>query len=202
MKIDEALIIFYNLKNNNKDKSIIEICENFISILLDLQKRDFTSNQKKELEAKLLTLKLNNIINLNKKDLNKRLTLLESFLTHKFAIITENYYVSKGMALWLFSSIILFYTFGQFSVIGALLVTIIFGIVLDTQAKVQGRVIQLKNDQNETFSIQKPIKLDNLSEVENQERIHKNELQLYRKKKLQQFGKVNTPKENVKKHQI
>ena len=61
------------------------------------------------------------------------------------------------MALWLFSSIILFYCFGQFSVIGALLFTIIFGKILDLEAKAQGRVIKIVNNQQEPIFIKEPF---------------------------------------------
>jgi uncharacterized membrane protein YraQ (UPF0718 family) len=104
--------------------------------------------------------------------------------------------VSKGMALWLFSSIILFYSFGQFSVIGALLVAIIFGVVLDLEAKAQGRVIKMENNRQEPFFIKKPIVLNDFSKEEEQEEEQegpkedsRKELQNYRKQKLQQFGK-------------
>jgi uncharacterized membrane protein YraQ (UPF0718 family) len=103
------------------------------------------------------------------------------------------------MALWLISSIILFYSFGQFSVIGALLVAIIFGVILDLEAKAQGRVIKMANNRQEPFFIKKPIVLNDFSKeevvlvVEEEEEEPKEdsrkELQNYRKQKLQQFGK-------------
>ena len=193
MKVDEALIIFYKLKNNTEDKTESKIYAKFITILLDLQQRDFNSNQKKDLETKLLSLNLKNNLYPTKKNLNKELTSFEYFLSDKFSIISENHYVSKGMALWLFSSIILFYSFGQFSVIGALLVAIIFGVILDLEAKAQGRVIKMENNRQEPFFIKKPIVLNDFSKEEEEEEGLKEdsrkELQNYRKQKLQQFGK-------------
>ncbi len=200
MKVDEALIIFYKLKNNTEDKTESKIYAKFITILLDLQQRDFNSNQKKDLETKLLSLNLKNNLYPTKKNLNKELTSFEYFLSDKFSIISENHYVSKGMALWLFSSIILFYSFGQFSVIGALLVAIIFGVVLDLEAKAQGRVIKMENNRQEPFFIKKPIVLNDFSKEEEEEEEEqeeqegpkedsRKELQNYRKQKLQQFGK-------------
>jgi hypothetical protein len=195
MKVDEALIIFYKLKNNTEDKTESKIYAKFITILLDLQQRDFNSNQKKDLETKLLSLNLKNNLYPIKKNLNKELTSFEYFLSDKFSIISENHYVSKGMALWLFSSIILFYSFGQFSVIGALLVAIIFGIILDLEAKAQGRVIKMVNNRQEPFFIKKPIVLNDFSKEEEEEEEEgpqedsRKELQNYRKQKLQQFGK-------------
>ena len=198
LKVDEALIIFYKLKNNTEDKTESKIYAKFITILLDLQQRDFNSNQKKDLETKLLSLNLKNNLSQTKKNLNKELTSFEYFLSDKFSIISENHYVSKGMALWLFSSIILFYSFGQFSVIGALLVAIIFGVILDLEAKAQGRVIKMANNRQEPFFIKKPIVLNDFSKEELlgeeeeeeepcQDRL--NEQENYRKQKLQQFGK-------------
>ncbi|MGK0325555.1 MAG: hypothetical protein ACJA2M_002992 [Polaribacter sp.] len=202
MKVDEALIIFYKLKNNTEDKTESKIYAKFITILLDLQQRDFNSNQKKDLETKLLSLNLKNNLYPTKKNLNKELTSFEYFLSDKFSIISENHYVSKGMALWLFSSIILFYSFGQFSVIGALLVAIIFGVILDLEAKAQGRVIKMANNRQEPFFIKKPIVLNDFSkeevvlvveqeeeEEEEPKEDSRKELQNYRKQKLQQFGK-------------
>jgi hypothetical protein len=194
MKVDEALIIFYKLKNNTEDKTESKIYAKFITILLDLQQRDFNSNQKKDLETKLLSLNLKNNLYPTKKSLNKELTSFEYFLSDKFSIISENHYVSKGMALWLFSSIILFYSFGQFSVIGALLVAIIFGVILDLEAKAQGRVIKMANNRQEPFFIKKPIVLNDFSKEEEEEEEglkedSRKELQNYRKQKLQQFGK-------------
>jgi hypothetical protein len=194
MKVDEALIIFYKLKNNTEDKTESKIYAKFITILLDLQQRDFNSNQKKDLETKLLSLNLKNNLYPIKKNLNKELTSFEYFLSDKFSIISENHYVSKGMALWLFSSIILFYSFGQFSVIGALLVAIIFGVILDLEAKAQGRVIKMANNRQEPFFIKKPIVLNDFSKEEEEEEEglkedSRKELQNYRKQKLQQFGK-------------
>lgn len=202
MKIDEALIIFLKLKNNTENKTKSGIYDKFITILLDLQQRDFTSNQKKEIEIELLSLNIKNILNPTKKDLNKKLSSFETFLTNKFSIISRNYYVNIGMALWLFSSIILFYCFGQFSVIGALLVTITLGLFLDREAKGQGRVIKTTNNLQELILIEKPLVVNKFLEekVENHQR---KEIQQYRRKKLQQFGKEQTNKEeqSIIKHQ-
>jgi hypothetical protein len=198
MKIDEALIIFFKLKNNTEDRTQSGIYDKFITILLDLQQRDFTANQKKVIETELLSLNLKNNFNPTKKDLNKKLSSFESFLTTKFSIISENYYVSLGMTLWLFSSIILFYCFGQFSVIGALLVTITLGVILDLEAKGQGRVIKI------TDNLQEPIKKSLVkNNILEEEKLQRKELQQYRRKKLQQFGKEQTNKEehSIKKHQ-
>jgi hypothetical protein len=205
MKIDEALIIFLKLRNNTVDKTKSGIYNKFITILLDLQQRDFTSNQKKDIEIKLVSLNLKNNFNPTKKDLNKQLSSFESFLTTKFSIISKYYYVNKGMAIWLFSSIILFFCFGQFSVIGALLVSIILGVVLDLEAKEQGRIIKTTDNLQELISIKEPLVANNFSEekVEEEENHQRHELQNYRRKKLQQFGKVQTNQEeqSLKKHQ-
>ncbi len=203
MKIDEALLIFYKLNDTAKNKAESAIYDKFIEILLDLQQRDFTSNQKKDLETKLLSLDLKKELYPSKKDLNKKLTSFEYFLKNKFSIISKNHYVHVAMALWLFSSIILFYCFGQFSVIGALLVAIIFGIVLDLEANGQGRVIKMAINQLEPFSIQTPLVLNDFSEIEKPQKEKGEELQQYRRKKLQQFGKtlVKPQELNIKKHQ-
>jgi hypothetical protein len=196
MKVDEALVIFYKLKDKTKEKTETGIYTKFITILLYLQERDFNSNQKKDLETELLSLNLESDLYPTKKELSKKLTSLEYFLTTKFSIISKHHYLSKGMALWLFSSIILFYCFGQFSVIGALLFTIIFGEILDLEAKDQGRVIKIVNNQQEPiFSkepvlIKKPIPSTDSSVKEEQHQKNKREeLQHYRIKKLQQHGK-------------
>ncbi|PQJ77437.1 hypothetical protein [Polaribacter glomeratus] len=203
MKIDEALLIFYKLNDKTQDKAETAIYNNFITILLDLEQRDFTSNQNKDLEAKLLSLDLKNELYPSKKDLNKKLISFEYFLTNTFSIISKNHYVHIGMALWLFSSTILFYCFGQFSVIGALLIAIIFGIVLDAEAKGQGRVIRMAiNNRLESFSLEKPLMLNQFSEVQNDQKDTRSELQNYRRKKLQQFGnkQVNSQDQNIEKH--
>jgi hypothetical protein len=201
MKIDEALIILYNLKNTRENKAETIIYNNIIAILLDLEQRDFTLDQIKDIEIKLSSLELKNNLYSPKKELNKKLTSLECFLNDKFSIITKNYYINIGMALWLFSSILLFYCFGQFSVIGALLVTTIFGVVLDAEAKRQGRVIKIVTNRikpsfiekpfviEKPFSIENPLELDELSEEEKHQKDKRRELQHYRRKKLQQFGK-------------
>ncbi len=203
MKIDEALLIFYKLNDTTKNKAESGIYHKFIEILLDLQQRDFTSNQKKDLETKLLSLDLKKELYPSKKDLNKKLTSFEYFLKNKFSIISKNYYVHVGMALWMFSSVILFYCFGLFSVIGALLVAIIFGIVLDMEANGQGRVIKMVINQLAPFSIQTPLVLNDFSEIEKPQKDKGEELQQYRRKKLEQFGKILVkPQElNIKKHQ-
>jgi hypothetical protein len=128
--------------------------------------------------------------------LSKKLTSLEYFLATKFSIISKQHYLDKGMALWLFSSIILFYCFGQFSVIGALLFTIIFGKILDLEAKAQGRVIKIVNNQQEPIFIKEPFFIkepipstDSSEKEEKQQRNKREELQQYRIKKLQQHGK-------------
>tara|TARA_B100000809_G_scaffold162299_1_gene159612 strand:- start:8258 stop:8869 length:612 start_codon:yes stop_codon:yes gene_type:complete len=186
MKIDEALMIFYQLRNNTEDRNESIIYSNFITILLDLQKRDFNSNQRRNIETKLLSINLKN-------NLNKELASFEYFLHNKFSIISEDHYVNMGMAVWLFSSIILFYFFGQTSVIGALLVAIIFGEILDIEAKDQGRVIKTIDNQQEPIFIKESTMLNDFSEEEEEEEKHqkdlRKELQNYRRNKLQQFGK-------------
>ena len=47
MKVDEALAIFYKLQDKTREKTETGIYAKFITILLDLQERDFNSNQKK-----------------------------------------------------------------------------------------------------------------------------------------------------------
>ncbi len=189
MKIDEALMIFYQLRNNTEDRNESIIYSNFITILLDLQKRDFNSNQRRNIETKLLSINLKN-------NLNKELASFEYFLHNKFSIISEDHYVNMGMAVWLFSSIILFYFFGQTSVIGALLVAIIFGEILDIEAKDQGRVIKTIDNQQEPIFIKESTMLNDFSEEEEEEEEEekhqkdlRKELQNYRRNKLQQFGK-------------
>jgi hypothetical protein len=196
MKVDEALVIFYKLKDKTKEKTETGIYTKFITILLDLRERDFNSNQKKDLETALLYLNLEDDLYPTKKELNKKLTSLEYFLATKFSIISKQHYLDKGMALWLFSSIILFYCFGQFSVIGALLFTIIFGKILDLEAKAQGRVIKIVNNQQEPIFIKEPFFIkepipstDSSEKEEKQQRNKREELQQYRIKKLQQHGK-------------
>jgi hypothetical protein len=196
MKVDEALVIFYKLKEKTREKTEKGIYTKFITILLDLRERDFNSNQKKELETALLYLNLEDDLYPTKKELNKKLTSLEYFLATKFSIISKQHYLDKGMALWLFSSIILFYCFGQFSVIGALLFTIIFGKILDLEAKAQGRVIKIVNNQQEPIFIKEPFFIkepipstDSSEKEEKQQRNKREELQQYRIKKLQQHGK-------------
>jgi len=184
MKIDEALMIFYQLRNNTEDRNESIIYSNFITILLDLQKRDFNSNQRRNIETKLLSINLKN-------NLNKELASFEYFLHNKFSIISEDHYVNMGMAVWLFSSIILFYFFGQTSVIGALLVAIIFGEILDIEAKDQGRVIKTIDNQQEPIFIKESTMLNDFSEEEEEkhQKDLRKELQNYRRNKLQQFGK-------------
>lgn len=205
MNIDEALIIFFKLRNNTENRTQSRIYDKFISILLDLQQRDFTPNQKKDIEIELLALNLKDNLNPTKKDLNKKLRSFESFLTTKFSIISKNYYVNMGMALWLFSSIILFFSFGQFSVIGALLITVTLGVILDSEAKGQGRVLKTSNIKKEPFLFEKPLEGINLIEDEKYEedKHQREELQKYRRSKLQQFGKKQThqEEESIKKHQ-
>lgn len=201
MKIDEALMIFYQLRNNTEDRNESIIYSNFITILLDLQKRDFNSNQRRNIETKLLSINLKN-------NLNKELASFEYFLHNKFSIISEDHYVNMGMAVWLFSSIILFYFFGQTSVIGALLVAIIFGEILDIEAKDQGRVIKTIDNQQEPIFIKESTMLNDFSEEEEEEEKHqkdlRKELQNYRRNKLQQFGKeqvqVKKQEQNKEEH--
>ena len=116
-----------------------------------------------------------------RKELNKKLTSLEYFLATKYSIISKQHYLDKGMALWLFSIIILFHCFGQFSVIEALLFTIIFGKILNLEAKAQGRVITIVNNQQEPMP-----STDSSEKEEKQQRNKREELQHYRIKKLQQ----------------
>lgn len=196
MKVDEALAIFYKLQDKTREKTETVIYAKFITILLDLHERDFNSNQKKDLETELLSLNLNNNLYPTKKELNKKLTSFEYFLTNKLSIISKHHYLNKGMALWLFSSIILFYCFGQFSVIGALLVTIIFGKTLDIEAKYQGRVIKIVKNQQAPIFIKEPVFIkepaplsDSVEKEENHQKNKREELQNYRIKKLQQHGK-------------
>lgn len=185
MKIDEALIVFYKLKNNTPKKDKLRVYNEYISILLDLRLRDLTSNQTRILENKLSTLDLNNPSKLTTKNLQKKLTSLEYFLRKNFSIISENYYINIGMTLWFFSSIILLFCFGQFSVIGALITTIVFGVTLDKQAKNQNRVIIINNELIDSYLPIQTTK-SNKSSL-NKEEQKETDLQNYRRKKLQEF---------------
>lgn len=202
MKIDEALIVFYKLKNNTLKKDKLRIYNEYISILLDLRLRDLTSNQTRIIENKLSTLDLNNSSRLTTKNLQKRLTSLEHFLRKNFSIISENYYINTGMTLWFFSSIILLFCFGQFSVIGALITTIVFGVTLDKQAKNQNRVIIINNELIDSYLPIETTKSNNFSL--NKEGQKETGLQNYRRKKLEEFKtkKELFEEENLKKEKI
>ena len=79
MKVDEALVIFYKLKDKTKEKTETGIYTKFITILLYLQEKDFNSNQKKDLEIELLSLNLKDDLYPTKKELNKNLLLSNIF---------------------------------------------------------------------------------------------------------------------------
>lgn len=79
MKVDEALVIFYKLKDKTREKTETGIYTKFITIFLYLQERDFNSNQKKDLETELLSLNLKDDLYPTKKELNKNLLLSNIF---------------------------------------------------------------------------------------------------------------------------
>lgn len=159
MKIKETLNFFLSLKNDSVEKSEIKIYNKYIGILSDLKDRDLTQNQIKLIESELENLNLKVESENRKKYLSKKLSEFEKILKDQLALISEGYYAGIGAGTGIFLgsifSMLFQSTLGTYSLLiginGGMILGMILGGILDSEAKKQGRVLITKVDKYTSY---------------------------------------------------
>ncbi|WP_456437719.1 hypothetical protein [Psychroserpens sp.] len=151
MTLAKANNIFNSLISVTNEKSEIKIYKDFILILNNLEKKDFSEVELETIETKLSSLNLDSKLQDKKRYFKKALNEFKSFLSKTFSLVSKNYYtnlyISLGAGFGTISGIIIGERFGKSLGIalgisvGMLLGTLI-GRSRDAKALDEERVIQ------------------------------------------------------------
>lgn len=144
MKIQETINLIIDLKIVSEDKSELKTYEKFLSILSDLENRDLTENQIKSIENQLSTLDLGTKTDNRKKYLNKKISEFEKFLKDNLSLIPDGHYTGSGMIIGMLIGVMAQFYFGIYSMLGGMIICMVIGAIMDSEAKKQGRVIKTK----------------------------------------------------------
>jgi len=164
MNISETSDLFKKLKTKTEKKNEIKIYENFIKILLALESKDLTKNQRQSIEKKLETLKLNVKPTNHKKYFKRKLTEFMKYLKDEHSFVPEKYYLEMGMGIGMCWGVALGGSLSVFNldmesnpiVFGLIIgmcIGMFIGTNMDTKAKKEGRVLK-----NTKYKTNRPIR--------------------------------------------
>lgn len=148
MKLSEAAIFFENLILETTNKSEIKVYENFIYILTELKKREFSKDEIQSIETELDGLNINP--ENRKKHFKKALGKFEKYLRDTFTLTSKGYYTSLygalGLSFGLLFGIAILSNLERslgisLGLIGGMLVGSIIGRNKDSQAKAAGTIL-------------------------------------------------------------
>ena len=157
MNINEASQFFKSLITQTHKKSEIKLYQSFIAVLTDLESKDLTTAQFKDIEIGIDGLKLKVSTGNRKKYYKKKFTAFTSFLKEEFSFITEGYYAGLGMVFGMMFGTAIGVSFGSAFMDGAgisigmsigtgigMIIGMMIGAGKDSEAKLQGRVLKTK----------------------------------------------------------
>ncbi|MEQ8238772.1 MAG: hypothetical protein RIA69_06150 [Cyclobacteriaceae bacterium] len=107
MKLQEAANLFERLKNETTKKSEIKIYQNFLQVLAQLEKREFSKDEMQTIESELDGLQLSSHTRNRKKYFGSAYRAFEKKLIDKFSLITKGYYTRMGVGLGLTFGVLL-----------------------------------------------------------------------------------------------
>ena len=154
MKIEESIKILQSITfSKREDRSLDKVKKRLFDVLHDLKSKDLTDNKKnlleKELESLFSKIELEEI---DKKGLQTRYKRLTGFVYKELFLVPDGHYIGSGMT-WgmifgtfiLAFSIILTHSILKFffPLIG-LIVGMLVGSILDSEAKKQNRTVKMK----------------------------------------------------------
>lgn len=149
MTIQEAYRFFENLKIATTKKFESKIYKEFLSILSNLDTRDFSSAEIQSIETELDNMDLESNRAINKKQLTKLLKEFKVYLKETHSLFPADYYtnlgVSFGMAFGIFAGVIFGERFEKSLGISlgiglGMLIGLIVGRHMDSKVKLEGKV--------------------------------------------------------------
>ena len=150
MTLQEAIVLFENLKKENSKKSEIRLYEKFLQILTALKNRKFSEEELENIELELDGLDLNSSPGNRKKYFRKALTEFEKFLKNRFHLTSPRYYTNLGMGLGssfgiIFGIVILSNLERSLGIALGIAIGTALGLVIgksmDAQAKASGKIL-------------------------------------------------------------
>jgi len=150
MKLENALHIFTDLKNQSVKKSEIKIYNQFITLITGLIKRDLSRNELQSIELELDGLELNTIQTKKLRFYRKGLIKFETFLKEKLTLVSTQHYTKLygglGMSFGILFGIVILSNFEQslsisLGILIGMVVGASIGRSMDAKAKIEGRVL-------------------------------------------------------------
>lgn len=148
MTITEATTFFETLLNETENKNQIKIYSEFIAILVNLKSRDLSEEDLLSIENEIKNMGLNAIPEKKRQFFSKKLNAFKAYLKEKFALVSEGYYMSIGMALGMCFGVAIGASFGALGISMGVSLGMIVGLTIgrtkDQEAEKQNRVLKTK----------------------------------------------------------
>ncbi len=150
MTLKNTINYFSKLVSETSKKSEIRVYEEFIQLIISLEKKNLSETEIQSIENELDALNFKTTTGNNKKYFTRALTQFKKYLKDTFSLTTKGYFTNLGIALGLSFGAALGVVFlpgferslGISLGIGiGMLIGLIVGRYLDAQATVSGKVI-------------------------------------------------------------
>ncbi|UBM58627.1 hypothetical protein LAG90_17650 [Marinilongibacter aquaticus] len=150
MTLQEAYTFIEKLKDESKSKSEIKLYDRFLYMLMELRKRDFSTEEMQAIEMELESLHVETGTKDRKKKIRNVLREFEKYLMQTFSLVSAGYYTNLGVGLGLSFGAVLGIVFLSsierglgiaFGSTFGLLAGTLIGHYLDAQAKAAGNVL-------------------------------------------------------------
>ncbi len=99
MNINEAYSFFNKLSLESNNKAEVKIYKRYTEIFNNLNNREFSKEQLKSIEEKIIALKFNTISKNRIKHYKFQLSELNKYLKQEFTLIPKGYYTALGIEL-------------------------------------------------------------------------------------------------------
>lgn len=150
MTLQEAYNFFESLTTETSKKSEIKIYKNFLHILSQLKKREFSKDEMQSIEAELDHLNFESNPTNKKKYFSKILEAFKKYLKDSHSLITVGYYTNLGVSMGAAFGIVAGIVFGErfekslglaLGISIGMLIGMFIGQSKDAKVKVEGRMI-------------------------------------------------------------
>ena len=148
MTIIETSQFFEKLLKQANSKRERRVYKEYITILKNLNNRDFKERQVSLIEDELKTFKLKSNQKNKRRYYSKKLTIFKQFLKDEFSLISEGYYTAIGMSLGMCFGLAIGTSFGVSGNSIGLAVGMFIGIAIgrhkDMEAEKENKVLKTR----------------------------------------------------------
>ncbi|WP_242155702.1 DUF456 domain-containing protein [Aestuariivivens sediminis] len=150
MTLKNAINFLESLKTSETKKSELKIYNQFIEILIKLEKREFKTDEIQSIELELDNLNLKSNPENSKKFFKNALSKFKSFLKDTFSLTSKDYYTNTSVSLGILFGVVVGVLIGErferslgisFGICMGLFIGTYIGCRMDAQAKADGNML-------------------------------------------------------------